>query len=81
MWEKFNSWVVSQGAPALPDLDFIHTSKDLNIPSDLQQDQDLSDGDDQAYDPLKEYYQMMKKKLDEQQAQLQKQLDKYGVDQ
>lgn len=31
MWEKFNSWVVSQGAPALPDLDFIHTSKDLNM--------------------------------------------------
>ncbi len=30
-WEKFNSWVVSQGAPALPDLDFIHTSKDLNM--------------------------------------------------
>ncbi|MFY7841473.1 MAG: nucleotide disphospho-sugar-binding domain-containing protein [Actinomycetes bacterium] len=31
MWEKFNSWVVSQGAPALPDMDFIHTSKDLNM--------------------------------------------------
>jgi MGT family glycosyltransferase len=31
MWEKFNAWVVSQGAPALPDLDFIHTSKDLNM--------------------------------------------------
>jgi len=31
MWEKFNTWVVSQGAPALPDLDFIHTSKDLNM--------------------------------------------------
>ena len=31
MWEKFNSWVVSQGAPALPDMDFIHTSKDLNL--------------------------------------------------
>jgi MGT family glycosyltransferase len=31
MWEKFNSWVISQGAPALPDLDFIHTSKDLNM--------------------------------------------------
>jgi MGT family glycosyltransferase len=31
MWEKFNSWVVSQGAPALPDLDFIHTSKELNM--------------------------------------------------
>ena len=31
MWEKFNSWVVSQGAAALPDLDFIHTSKDLNM--------------------------------------------------
>lgn len=31
MWEKFNSWVVSQGASALPDLDFIHTSKELNM--------------------------------------------------
>jgi len=31
MWEKFNSWVVSQGAPTLPDMDFIHTSKDLNL--------------------------------------------------
>jgi len=31
MWEKFNAWVVSQGAPALPDLDFIHTSKELNM--------------------------------------------------
>ena len=31
MWEKFNTWVVSQGAPALPDLDFIHTSKELNM--------------------------------------------------
>ena len=57
------------------------TSKDLNIPSDLQQDQDLSEEDEQAYDPLKEYYQMMKQKLDEQQAQLQKQLDKFGADQ
>jgi MGT family glycosyltransferase len=31
MWEKFNDWVISQGAPALDDLDFIHTSKDLNL--------------------------------------------------
>ena len=31
MWEKFNNWVISQGAKALPDLDFIHTSKDLNM--------------------------------------------------
>ncbi|MFM1985791.1 MAG: hypothetical protein RIS18_8 [Actinomycetota bacterium] len=31
MWEKFNSWVISQGAPSLPDLDFIHTSKELNM--------------------------------------------------
>ena len=31
MWEKFNSWVISQGAPTLPDMDFIHTSKDLNM--------------------------------------------------
>ena len=31
MWEKFNTWVVSQGAPALPDLDFIHTSNELNM--------------------------------------------------
>ena len=31
MWEKFNNWVQSQHAPALPDLEFIHTSKDLNL--------------------------------------------------
>ncbi|MFD7811558.1 glycosyltransferase [Streptomyces sp. NPDC059785] len=24
LWEEFNAWVVSQGAPPLPDLDFIH---------------------------------------------------------
>lgn len=24
MWEEFNTWVVAQGAPALPDLEFIH---------------------------------------------------------
>ncbi|MFF5294044.1 glycosyltransferase [Paractinoplanes globisporus] len=24
MWEQFNDWVVEQGAPALPDLEFIH---------------------------------------------------------
>ncbi|GAA2860052.1 glycosyltransferase [Streptosporangium fragile] len=30
MWTAFNEWVVAQGAPALPDLDFIHEG-DLNL--------------------------------------------------
>ncbi|WP_433367678.1 glycosyltransferase [Actinoplanes sp. CA-142083] len=30
MWEQFNDWVVEQGAPALPDLEFIHEG-DLNL--------------------------------------------------
>ncbi len=30
MWEAFSSWVHEQGAPELPDLDFIHTG-DLNL--------------------------------------------------
>jgi MGT family glycosyltransferase len=31
MWEEFNAWVVEQGAPPLPDLEFIHTSPDANL--------------------------------------------------
>lgn len=31
MWEAFNAWVVEQGAPALPDLEFIHTSDAANL--------------------------------------------------
>ncbi len=31
VWEDFNAWVVEQGAPALPDLDFVHTSDHLNL--------------------------------------------------
>lgn len=31
MWAAFDAWVRDQGAPALPDLEFIHTSKDLNL--------------------------------------------------
>lgn len=31
MWSEYDEWVQSCGAPGLPDLDFIHTSKDLNI--------------------------------------------------
>jgi MGT family glycosyltransferase len=31
MWERFNTWVVEQGAPALDDLEFIHTSGHLNL--------------------------------------------------
>lgn len=31
MWEDFNAWVVDQGAPRLPDLEFIHTSDALNL--------------------------------------------------
>ncbi len=30
MWEEFDGWVQEQGAPPLPDLDFIHTG-DLNL--------------------------------------------------
>jgi MGT family glycosyltransferase len=30
MWAEFNDWVISQGAPALPDLEFIH-SGDANL--------------------------------------------------
>ncbi|MFZ0322982.1 MAG: glycosyltransferase [Actinomycetes bacterium] len=31
MWERFNAWVQEQGAPPLPDLDFIHTSDVANL--------------------------------------------------
>jgi MGT family glycosyltransferase len=31
LWEEFNAWVVEQGAPPLPDLEFIHTSDVLNL--------------------------------------------------
>ncbi|WP_262852853.1 glycosyltransferase [Mumia quercus] len=31
MWESFNAWVQEQGAPALPDLEFLHTSEALNL--------------------------------------------------
>ncbi len=31
MWEDYNEWVVSCGAPPLPDLQFIHPSEQLNL--------------------------------------------------
>jgi MGT family glycosyltransferase len=31
VWESFNAWVVAQGAPALPDLEFVHTSEAANL--------------------------------------------------
>lgn len=31
MWESFNRWVVEQGAPTLPNLEFIHASKEANL--------------------------------------------------
>ncbi|MGE5134369.1 MAG: glycosyltransferase [Gemmatimonadota bacterium] len=31
MWEEFSSWVSAQGAPPLPDLEFIHTSEHANL--------------------------------------------------
>ena len=31
MWTEFNAWVQEQGAPPLPDLEFIHTSEHLNL--------------------------------------------------
>lgn len=30
-WDGFNAWVTEQGAPALSDLEFIHTSSHLNL--------------------------------------------------
>ncbi len=30
-WEQTNQWVIEQGAPPLPDLEFIHESKHLNL--------------------------------------------------
>ncbi|WP_370614347.1 glycosyltransferase [Mumia sp. Pv 4-285] len=31
MWDAFNSWVQEQGAPPLPEMEFIHTSDTLNL--------------------------------------------------
>jgi MGT family glycosyltransferase len=31
LWESFNGWVLEQGAPPLPDLEFIHESEHLNL--------------------------------------------------
>jgi len=31
LWSTFNEWVVEQGAPALPDLEFVHTSTHANL--------------------------------------------------
>ena len=31
MWEAFDAWVQEQGAPPLPELEFIHTSDTLNL--------------------------------------------------
>lgn len=31
MWEAFNAWVLEQGAPTLPDLEFIHESDAANL--------------------------------------------------
>jgi MGT family glycosyltransferase len=31
LWEETNAWVLEQGAPPLPDLEFIHESPDLNL--------------------------------------------------
>ena len=31
MWEAFDAWVVEQGAPHLPDLEFVHTSEVANL--------------------------------------------------
>jgi MGT family glycosyltransferase len=31
VWEPFNAWVREQGAPPLPDLEFIHSSEQLNL--------------------------------------------------
>ena len=31
LWTEFNEWVLEQGAPPLPDLEFIHESENLNL--------------------------------------------------
>jgi MGT family glycosyltransferase len=31
LWSAFNEWMLEQGAPALPDLEFIHESRYLNL--------------------------------------------------
>jgi MGT family glycosyltransferase len=31
LWSGFNDWMLEQGAPALPDLEFIHESQHLNL--------------------------------------------------
>jgi MGT family glycosyltransferase len=31
LWSGFNEWMLEQGAPALPDLEFIHESEHLNL--------------------------------------------------
>jgi MGT family glycosyltransferase len=31
MWETYNAWVLAQGAPALPELEFIHASEVANL--------------------------------------------------
>jgi MGT family glycosyltransferase len=31
LWQDFNAWVLDQGAPTLPELEFIHTSADANV--------------------------------------------------
>lgn len=31
MWAGFNAWVIEQGAPPLPDLEFIHESSEANL--------------------------------------------------
>jgi MGT family glycosyltransferase len=31
LWESFNAWVVEQGAPPLPELEFVHTSDAANL--------------------------------------------------
>ena len=31
MWKSFNEWVMAQGAPALPELEFIHESSEANM--------------------------------------------------
>ncbi len=31
IWATFNSWVIEQGAPPLPDLEFVHTSDAANL--------------------------------------------------
>ena len=65
---KFNVSLAGVGLSTGKDMD-MHLTKKMPVQQEIEEDD--------AYDPLNEYYQMMKVKLNEQKRQLQQQLSKY----